>query len=92
METKRLDFTLYGNVQGILLRDFVKNKAKELDLVGYIENKSNGTVHIIAEGEVKMLDILIDRIRSRTSNDQKIEDSIISFGTASGEFDEFKKK
>ncbi len=92
MDTKRLEFTLWGNVQGVLLRDFVKGKAKDLELVGFVENRSDGTVRIVAEGETGKLDTLIDRVRARTENGQKIEDDTVNFVSATGEFEEFKIK
>ncbi|MCX7956975.1 MAG: acylphosphatase [Endomicrobia bacterium] len=43
--------TVYGRVQGIGYRWFVKDVAKEEDLCGYVRNKSDGSVEIVVESD-----------------------------------------
>ena len=40
-----------GKVQGVLYRDFVRREAEKLNISGYTNNLSDGTVEIIAVGK-----------------------------------------
>lgn len=57
---KRLELVIFGKVQGIFFRKFVKEKSEELKLDGFVENQADGTVKVIAEGEEKKLQKLIE--------------------------------
>jgi len=39
-----------GKVQGVAYRDFVQTAAKELELMGWVQNKDNGSVELVAQG------------------------------------------
>jgi acylphosphatase len=52
---KQVNLKIYGKVQGVFFRDSSRAEAKELDLFGWAENRADGTVEIIAEGEDKDL-------------------------------------
>lgn len=41
---------VHGKVQGVFFRDNVHKRANELELVGWVRNKMDGTVEIVAEG------------------------------------------
>ena len=52
---QRVRITISGFVQGIFFRDFVRKKAKELGLKGYVKNIENNKVEIVVEGhEIKI--------------------------------------
>lgn len=55
--------TVEGKVQGVGYRYFVRARAKELRLNGYVRNGWDGKVEIEAEGEKKDLDTLLDYLR-----------------------------
>jgi len=40
-----------GTVQGVLFRQFLSDKAKELDVKGYARNLDNGKVEAVIEGK-----------------------------------------
>lgn len=48
---KRLECQIFGRVQGTLLRDSTRRRARGLGLVGFVVNNSDGTVTAMAEGE-----------------------------------------
>ena len=48
---KQMVLKIYGKVQGVFFRDFVKEKARDLNLSGWVSNEPNKTVKIVAEGE-----------------------------------------
>lgn len=55
---------IYGRVQGINFRNNVKSFADELGIKGYVRNREDGSVMIIAQGDKKKLQSLISWIES----------------------------
>ena len=51
----KLQFTVYGIVQGVGFRYFTWGKAKELGLSGVVRNLSDGSVLVIACGDEAQL-------------------------------------
>lgn len=47
----RLHATVEGRVQGVGFRAFVLEQAFELALTGWVRNRWNGTVEVVAEGQ-----------------------------------------
>ncbi len=57
---KTLHVIVYGQVQGVNFRRFVKEKALQLHLTGWIKNNTDGTVEAVFEGEkVQLQEILV---------------------------------
>lgn len=48
-----------GRVQLVMFRDFVERKASGLGLVGVVQNLSDGTVEVLAQGGKEKLEALI---------------------------------
>jgi acylphosphatase len=44
-------FLVSGMVQGVGFRYFVVRHARDLDLVGWVRNRSDGTVEVVADGQ-----------------------------------------
>ena len=60
----QLSATVYGRVQGVYFRYFVRNIARGLGLKGYVCNLASGdAVEIKAEGEKPQLDRLLEQIK-----------------------------
>jgi len=60
----RLSATVYGRVQGVYFRYFVRNTARELGLQGYVRNLGSGdVVEVQAEGEKLQLDRLLEQLK-----------------------------
>lgn len=59
---ERLEATVSGRVQMVMYRDFAQRKARRLKLVGSVENLSNGTVRVIAEGPRDVLEDYVTRL------------------------------
>lgn len=57
---KRVIIRVFGLVQGVNFRYYTKRKAEELGLAGWVENKDDGSMTIVAEGEQEDLKKLID--------------------------------
>ncbi len=56
---KKIHLLISGKVQGVFYRLNVKQKAEELNLTGWVKNRSDGRVEILAEGEKEDLNKLI---------------------------------
>lgn len=48
-----------GKVQGVFFRQSTKDAAKKLGISGTVKNNSDGTVYIVAEGEMNQLEKFI---------------------------------
>jgi len=59
----RLHATAVGRVQGVSFRYFVVEQAERLKLNGWVRNKWNGSVEIIAEGSRTNLETLLQALR-----------------------------
>lgn len=51
MAVKQIRIVLKGKVQGVFFRDFAKQNANKLGIVGYAKNLKNGNLEIVARGE-----------------------------------------
>jgi acylphosphatase len=55
---ERLHAIVRGDVQGVGFRYFVQRKAQQLGLSGWVRNKDDGTVEVVAEGARRDLEEL----------------------------------
>jgi acylphosphatase len=84
-----LSATVYGRVQGVCFRYFVRNVARDLGLKGYVRNLASGdAVEVKAEGEKPQLDKLLEQLKigSPGARVRRVE---IDWSTCSGRFDNF---
>ena len=59
-----LSVSIYGRVQGVYFRYFVRNIARNLGLKGYVRNLACGdAVEIKAEGQKPQLDRLLEQLK-----------------------------
>ena len=58
--TERLHATVFGRVQGVSFRFYTRDTAAELDLTGWVANRYDGSVEVIAEGPRSALDQLLE--------------------------------
>lgn len=62
-ETLRLTATVEGRVQGVGFRYFVQQRAQALGLTGWVRNRWNGKVEVLAEGTRPQLEALLGALR-----------------------------
>ncbi len=58
LENVRLEaktFRVRGRVQGVGFRWFVENAARQLDIAGWVRNRSDGSVEVLAQGSREQL-------------------------------------
>ena len=53
-----------GRVQGVGFRYHARQRACELGLTGYVANRANGEVLVVAEGDVSALDTLLSYLQA----------------------------
>ena len=56
---KSINIICKGRVQGVFFRASTKEKADEMNLVGWVRNETNGDVFVHVEGEEPDVDALI---------------------------------
>jgi acylphosphatase len=57
--SERLRAEVYGDVQGVGFRAFVIRRALGLGLTGWVRNRSDGSVELVAEGPRPALEALL---------------------------------
>lgn len=84
----RLQATVHGRVQGVGFRYFVIDTATRLEITGWVRNRLNGTVEVLAEGQRPQLENLSQALQRgpRASNVIKVD---LSWEDDTGEFTGF---
>jgi acylphosphatase len=86
----RLSATVYGRVQGVYFRYFVRTLAGQLGLRGYVRNLASGNaVEVQAEGDKLKLDILLDALKTGPSR-AHVNRVQIDWSGYSGQFTDFR--
>ena len=63
MADKTLHVLVFGRVQGVFFRAFVKEQANRLGVKGYVRNRSDGSVEAVCLGNEKSLNELLQQIK-----------------------------
>ena len=86
---RRLEVIVHGRVQGVNFRYFTLRRADELGLVGYVRNRWDGTVEVVAEGEEGKLKRLLEylRVGPRAAWVREVE---VRWSTPGGQFTRFE--
>ena len=58
---------VWGRVQGVGFRFFTQQLAIQLDLCGTVQNKMDGSVFAVAQGEEKAVACFIEKVKTSTS-------------------------
>ena len=61
-ETARLHARVYGMVQGVGFRAYTLRQAQRLGLTGWVRNRLDGSVEVVAEGPKGALEDLLRRL------------------------------
>ena len=56
----QLHITVQGRVQGVFFRASTRRLARSLDLTGWVRNRPDGSVEVLAEGHRDVLEQLLD--------------------------------
>lgn len=60
---QRVHAHIEGRVQGVGFRYFVQTEAQKLDVTGWVRNRWNGGVEVVAEGDADVLETFIGVLR-----------------------------
>lgn len=63
---RRVHIFITGNVQGVGLRYFLRNKAMRLKVNGFVKNLKDGRVEAVFEGDDSNLNTMLDLCRRGT--------------------------
>jgi len=85
----RLHTIVEGRVQGVGFRAFVQSGATGLGLTGWVRNRWDGSVEVVAEGDMEMLEKLLVSIR-RGPRSSYVSKADPQWESASGEFTSFR--
>jgi acylphosphatase len=85
----RLEATVTGEVQGVGYRFFVLRVAQKLGLLGYVRNRADGGVEVIAEGSRRLLEELLRELQ-RGPRGGRVDDVRVMWRDAEGAFKDFR--
>ncbi len=77
-----------GRVQGIGFRFFAQDAGNALGITGWVRNRFDGQVEVVAEGERTQLEGFLEQLR-RGPRGAYITQLDVEWETASGEFAQF---
>ncbi len=89
MDTIRAHLIIEGRVQGVWFRDSTREEATRLNLTGWVKNRFDGSVELIAEGPREKVEKLVEWCHhgppaARVSRVHEIREDF------TGEFDSFR--
>lgn len=85
---RRLTATAYGRVQGVSFRHYTRLEAQRLGLVGWVANRPDGAVQVVAEGKESVLQQLVAFLQ-RGPAMAHVTDVEMGWSDATGEFSRF---
>lgn len=88
-EMAHLSAKVYGRVQGVFFRYFVRDRAKKLGLNGYVRNLSSGdAVEVQAEGDKQRLEKLVGQLKIGPPG-AWVKEVEVNWSDYSGQFSDF---
>jgi acylphosphatase len=88
-QTTRLHAQVFGRVQGVNFRYYTAREAITLGLVGWVANRFDGSVELVAEGEKATLQRLLVFLH-RGSPSARVDRVQAEWSESTGEFDRFR--
>ncbi|HTN87428.1 MULTISPECIES: acylphosphatase [unclassified Sorangium] len=89
MGLKQVQLFVRGRVQGVFFRASTQREAKRLGLTGWVKNRSDGSVEVLAEGEEDGLKELI-AWANRGPSAARVERVDVRWRGFSGDFFDFR--
>ncbi len=63
-----IDLVIFGKVQGVGYRYFIKEKAESLGIKGYVRNEKNGSVSLLVQGKENAIESIMRLCHQGTHN------------------------
>jgi acylphosphatase len=89
MATKCVQILIHGRVTGVYFRAATQREAKRLGITGWVRNRADGSVEILAEGEEDAVKELIGWAHHGPSA-ARVEDVDVRYRSYTGEFPDFR--
>lgn len=89
MDMLEIVCVITGKVQGVGYRDFVDTYAKETGLVGWVKNRPDGSVEVLAQGTPDQLKACIEML-TEGSILAKVDGVAVDWRTPKKLFDSFR--
>ena len=77
-----------GKVQGVSFRYFTLKHAQELNIVGWVRNKPNGTVEAVAQGDKINLGLFIKKLKQGSSF-SRVDDVVLNWEHEEKDYENF---
>jgi acylphosphatase len=87
---KRIECTVTGRVQLVMYRDFSQRKARKLSITGWVMNKKDGSVFVVAEGDESALLSYIEYLKKGSILSRVENVSVLWKEDCSGEYKDFR--
>jgi acylphosphatase len=85
----RLEATVHGLVQGVFFRQYTLQEGRRLGLTGWVANRDDGVVEVVAEGPEPALQTLLAFLH-RGSPAARVERVESQWTAVTGAFTEFR--
>ena len=83
-----VNIIIKGKVQGVSFRYFTLKQAQELNIVGWVRNKPNGTVEVVAQGDNINLELFIKKLKQGSSF-SKVDDVMLDWEHEEKDYENF---
>lgn len=87
-ERSRVQIIIKGKVQGVFFRSFIEKEADRLKLSGFVQNRQDGSVEVVAEGEKGALEELV-KFCEKGPRGSAVVDVTVKWSSFKGEFGNF---
>jgi acylphosphatase len=88
MSTKRVQIIVRGRVSGAFFRPAAQREARRLGISGWVRNRPDGTVELLAEGEEDAIKEIVSWAQHGPSA-ARVDDVDVRWRSYTGEFSEF---
>ncbi len=89
MSTKRVQVIIRGRVTGVFFRAAAQREAKRLGITGWVKNRADGSVELVAEGEEDAIKDIISWAHHGPSA-ARVDDVEVRWRSYTGEFSDFR--
>lgn len=86
---ERLHARISGHVQGVNFRYYTRQTAQEIGVTGWVRNRVDGTVEVLAEGSRAELEALL-RFLSVGPSSARVSEVQTNWLSATGEYADFQ--
>ena len=85
---QRIEATVQGRVQGVSFRYYTYHRAKGLRVTGWVQNRPDGSVRVVAEGAARDLTTLVQWLHEGPTA-ARVDFVDLLWLDATGEFSDF---